>query len=1063
MKEKPVEQERFPLEERYDPKKLEETVRLYWEEFGVKKYLKEREVKKVIGYIEGPPTLNGLPHIGHVRGRLMKDLWHRHESMKGIKVLFNGGWDTQGLPVELEAEKELGLTGSKAENIRVIGEEKLVETCKSLILKYHDPWLRSDRLLGLQMDDEEAYWTYRDDYIEREWKYLEAAYKNGLLGEGFKVVPYCPSCQTSLSHEEVGLGYETVEDPSLYYKVKLKDRDAYLLVWTTMPFTIVTDELVGVNPDADYIEVIVGKERWVVAEPRLDLLSKELHLEMEPVPQARRYKGKELEGLKYIPPLLDEVPGQRSLLNGGMVHEVVAEDFVDVSTGSGIVHLSPANGEQDFEVASRRGKPVFNPIDDRVHFTDEAGLFAGRFVRDADDIVVDLLRSKGLLVRLGRLTHEYPLCWRSEHKLVYVARREYFYWVDRIGGQTLGASEGVEYFFESPKNRFVNIVKEARPWNITRERVWGAPLPVWRCDECGEKIFLFSRAEIVKNALELPDGPNFELHRPWIDRVIVKCLKCGGRAKREPFVLDTWHNSGAAPLASLGEKRYQELVPVPFLTEGIDQTRGWAYTLLVLNVLLTGMPQAPFSSFLFQGLVLDERGEKMSKSKGNSVAGLDVLTQNSVDLTRFYLLWKAGPSEPLIFIQNEMSGRPYQVLNTLYHLHLYYSLNSSYDSYIFSQRYISQLTNGGEELEVGRPERWLVSMTNTLIEEVSENVERRRYQEAARLLETFLIDTLSQKYVPMTRGILWDDSEEGRKKRFAVYTSLAYSLEVYDRLAHPFIPFITEYLHKAVFQSTLPLIALQYPKAVKSLTDRSLEKEFEDVWNLVSLSNSARMKAGVKRRWPLKTLMYFGVDLSPSSEGMLAELANVRKVLKAESLGDMKIGVKARLTKSGAKKVGRRFDSTLGELERTSKELFSSLSSKGWAEVKAGGERLRLEKDDVLFEFIPEEGFIASSDGGRVVSLEVARNRELIAEGLVRDIARRLQSLRKERGYRPTDIVSRARVAGLDEETRRVLEENREKLLYLVRAREFFLYESKDTSTSWKEFELDGRTIYLDI
>ncbi|MFQ6134479.1 MAG: class I tRNA ligase family protein, partial [Nitrososphaerales archaeon] len=612
------------LNSNFRPKEVEDIIREFWEDIGVRRVVADRVAgKSPVGYVEGPPTMNGEPHIGHIRGRILKDLWYRFCVLKGLNVVFRAGWDTQGLPVELQAEKELGLTGSKAENLKVVGEEKIVEACKQLIEKYNASWREADRLLGMSMDYENAYWTYKDEYIEREWKYLEQAWKKGLLGEGFRVVPYCPSCQCSLSHAEVGQGYETVSDPSLYFKVKVAGEERYLVLWTTMPFTVVTDEMIGVKPDEEYVEAAVGSERWIVAAGRLEHLMEELGIDDYKV--GSRVQGSKLEGLRYEYPLAKYVPAQAELDRNERVHSVVAEEFVDVTTGSGLVHLSPANGEEDFEIAKRRGVPIYNPIDDQAEFTSEAGVFKGLFVRDADEKVAELLEKEGRLIKLGKITHEYPTCWRSHHKLVWTARREYFYWVEKLGDLAVEAAQKVEYFFEPPMNRFIEIIKEKVPWCVSRERVWGAPLPIWACSECGEKMGLFSRREIVKNAVELPDGPSFELHKPWIDRVKLKCSKCGGVAVREPYVLDTWHNSGAAPYASFVDDEYVKLVPVEFLTEGIDQTRGWAYTLLVEHVIMTGKPEAPYKAFLFQGHILDEKGNKMSKSLGNMIEGIDAL------------------------------------------------------------------------------------------------------------------------------------------------------------------------------------------------------------------------------------------------------------------------------------------------------------------------------------------------------------------------------------------------------------------------------------------------------
>ncbi|MEM0286928.1 MAG: isoleucine--tRNA ligase [Nitrososphaerota archaeon] len=1049
------------LEDKYEPMKIEEYVRQYWERINIKDRLRNMDSKNIVGFVEGPPTLNGRPHIGHLRGRLLKDLWHRHETMTGSKVLFRGGWDTQGLPVELEAEKELGLKGSKYENLKQVGEERLVEECKKLIQKYHELWLKADRLLGLQMDDEHAYWTYRDDYIEREWQYLKAAYEKGLLGEGYKVVPYCPSCQTSLSHAEVGLGYDMVDDPSLYYKAKLEGREEFLIVWTTMPFTVITDELVAVNPEERYAIVKVGNEKWIMGNTRLDAVLNEARIKDWKVENI--IKGKEMQGWKYVPPLLEEVTGQMELYKGGKVHQVVAEDFVDPTTGSGIVHLSPANGEEDYEVANKRSLPVFSPFDDRVYFTAEAGTFNGLFARDADEKVIEILRKKGLLVFNGKIRHEYPLCWRSGHKLVYLLRREYFYWVDRITDVAIRAAEGVEYFYEQPKNRFLGIIKEARPWNISRERVWGAPLPVWVCSRCRNKTFLWSRKEIVKNAVKLPDGENFELHRPWIDRVVIRCPKCGGESFREPFVLDTWHNSGAAPYASMGEDQYSRLIPVPYLTEGIDQTRGWAYTLLVENVIKKDAPQAPYQSFLFQGLVLDEKGEKMSKSKGNTVDWLDLLSSNSTDLVRFYLLWKASPIDALSFDQKEMYKRPFQVLNTLYNLHLYYKTNSSYDSYTYSSKWIKELKDKSRRLELHKEDLWVLSKLNSLVTSIQTSMIQRRYHEATRLLEQFIIETLSQQYIPMTRNSLWDDSEEGKPRRFAIYTVLAHSLESIDRLLHPLTPFITEYLHKCVFYSKEPLILMQYPNADQSAIDKHLEFAFDKVWVAVSLINATRMKSRIKRRWPLPKAILYGLDLSEEYLSMIAGLVNVRDVIREVDLSKLPLHIEVRLSPQGMHKVGRYSKDVIDLINKLSKELYRKIIEKRSFALTVEGREYTLSQEDLTFSFHADKDYEVAEEKGVIAIIHTKRDAELAAEGVIRDVARRLQALRKDKGYKPTEILEKAKVAQVDEETYAALLKNKDRLMYLVRVKSLDIYKEKPDDGEWFESELDGKKIYLYI
>ncbi|MEM4635535.1 MAG: isoleucine--tRNA ligase [Candidatus Nitrosocaldus sp.] len=1087
---------------RFEPKSIEVSVNEYHRSINLRGIMEDMlKDKEVIGFVEGPPTMNGEPHLGHLRGRVIKDLWYRFNTMKGFKVVFRAGWDTQGLPVELQAEKELGLAGSKLENLKSIGMERLVEECKRLVHRYNEKWVEADRLLGMSMDYDHAYWTYRDEYIEREWRYLKRAWEQGILAEGYRVVAYCPSCQTSLSHAEVSQGYEMVEDPSLYYKVRMLDgkeqeqgKDTYIVVWTTMPFTVVTDEMVGVNPDADYVYVNVRisaasndgynvkDEVWIVGHERLASLMDELGIDSYSI--VRVVKGYELEGKRYEHPLLDLIPGLKAIAD--RVHMVVAEDFVATDTGSGIVHLSPANGEEDFEVASKRALPIFNPIDDAAVFTQEAGIFAGLFVRDADAKVVELLKERGSLIKIGKIRHEYPTCWRSHHKLVWIARREYFYLIDRIADKALKAAESVEYFYQEPKNRFLAIIGERKPWCISRERVWGTPLPIWVCSNpsCKAKIPLFSRDEIVRNALELPDGPNFELHRPWIDRVVVRCSKCNSKAYREPFVLDTWHNSGAAPYASMSDEEYERFVPVPFLTEGIDQTRGWAYTLLMENVIMKGKDEPPFKAFLFQGHIVDEHGNKMSKSLGNVIDALELLKNNPVDMVRFYFMWKASPIDALSFSIDEMRRRVYQVLSTLYNLHIYFVQNASYDGYE-KNKHTLEWAISNNLLRVS--EVWLLSRLQALIEKVTEGYERCRFHESARAIENFIIDDLSQTYVPFTRYELWDDSVEGLSRRLAIYSTLAHTLLTIDVLMHPICPFITEYLYLACFKHKQSILLEGWVKPSRELINEEVERSFSLLNDVISTANAARMKAMLKRRWPLS---HAYVCLTSSSDAdalsklmdimrvqmnvedirlVTVDAQGVERVLRMIEAGlPVKASINLRLKgiASKAKADLPRVVEIFSSMDKV--ELLRELSAKGRFTITYDEKAIEVTEDDLDVSVEPMEGYTLKMDEkmmGRMVMviLSTARDRRLIAKGMIRDIARRLQALRKERGYNPTDVVEVAFISGLDDESMEMVKDFKDELAYLVRAKRVEVTSKYDNSIDWREMEMDGKVIRLYI
>jgi isoleucyl-tRNA synthetase len=1073
----------------FNAKAIENDVRDYLANFDLAAHLEAALAgKDRIGYIEGPPTMNGEPHVGHIRGRIIKDLWYRFNTLQKKRVIFRAGWDTQGLPVELQAEKELGLTGSKAENVNKVGVEKIVETCKKIVHLYNEKWVAVDKLLGMSFDYEKAYWTFHDQYIEREWQYLKKAWESGVLKEWFRVVAYCPSCQTSLSNAEVNQGYETVEDPSFYYKVKLKEEgggrggeDVYLIVWTTMPFTIVTDEMVGANPKADYNYVRINNdELWVIGADRMNDLMKELHIEDFTV--EKKVKGSELDGRYYVHPLLHIIPSLAELAANKSIHFVISDDFVDTATGTGLVHLSPANGEQDFEIATKRNVPIFVPIDDRVIFTEKAGAFKDLFVRDADNKVVQAMKEANASVKIGKIKHQYPTCWRSHHKVVWLARREYFYIIENLEEMPLQAAENVEYYFDPPKNRFVEIIREQHPWCISRERVWGTPLPIWSCTKCTHKDFLFSRKEILMKAIDAPDGPDFELHRPWIDRIKIKCEKCGATMQREPFVLDTWHNSGAAPYASLSDHEYSDLIPATFLTEGIDQTRGWAYTLLMENVIMKQSSVAPFSSFLFQGHVLDEKGNKMSKSLGNIVQADALLMENPVDLVRLYFMWKSSPIESLNFSIDEMKTRPYQILSTLHNLHVYFKQNSEFDKFSGQEHTLKWITDNGF---LGLTEIWLLSKLQKLVAEVWEALNRCRFHEAAKAIDAFIINQLSQTYVPITRNIIWDDSPNNLGRRLAVYAVISHTLMQIDIMLHPLSPFITEYLYSTCFNKEKSILLESWPRSNEKFINSSAESVFDRIKEIVSVANAARNLAGLKRRWPVKEVIICGQNLkSLELEGMsyvlenqlntdhykLVEITAGSQAEKVASLlsREMPIAVNISLIRKNiAPRVRADINKVSEAFDRVDKfEVIHALQNPDGYQLRYDGKTIMLSSSDIELSYEARDGFSSSERDGLVVFISTMRDKDLIIKGLLRDLARQLQQLRKERQYNPTDVLNDAYVVGLTDEEMINLSMMKDDLSYLVRVKNITLLgKAEDTSmnVSYKVVEIDEREFRISV
>ena len=1062
------------LSTKFDAKAIETEVKEYVKSIDLEKQIFASDKPEKIRFIEGPPTMNGIPHAGHLRGRVIKDLWYRYNTLQGKKIEFNGGWDTQGLPVELQVEKELGVTGGKTEAIKEFGVERIVSECKKVVEKYNKTWVEVDDLLGMSFNHEKAYWTFRDEFIEREWQVLKKAHENGILEEDFTVIAYCPSCQTSLSHAEVNQGYEEVKDPSLYYKVKLVDEDAFLIVWTTMPFTLVTDAMVGLQPEEDYVYVKVENETWVVGKTRLEEFMTEVKIEDYKI--EKTVKGSEFEGKKYIHPLLDLIPELNECSKVDNFHVAVSESFVDASTGSGLVHLSPANGEEDIKIANKRKVKVFSPIDDEVKFTSQAGKYQGMFVRDADRPIVEDLKECNALVKIGKIKHKYPLCWRSHHPIVWLARKGWFYKLDRLDNKAIDAAESVEYYFEQPKNRFLGIIKERHPWCISRERIWGCPLPVWTCEECNERNWFFTRKEIVESADNLPDGPDFELHRPWIDNITIKCKKCGStKTKREEYVLDTWHNSGSAPYSSLTDEEYSKEIPAPFFTEGIDQTRGWAYTLLIENVILNNGPTPPYKSFLFQGHVLDEKGGKMSKSKGNVLEGIELLEKYPADLIRFYFMWKASPIEPLSFSTEELMSRPYQVINTLFNLHLYFKQNSQYDNFEKS----NTVEWAKQKNLLTSPDIWLLSKLQKLILKITDRNNSCKFHEGAKAIDDFIINNLSQIYIPITRGELWDEDEEKKERRLAIYAVLAEVLKTLDILIHPFCPFTSEHLYQTVFDGKQSILLDKWPESQESLVNEEIEESFDIMKDVVSVSSAARMKGKLKRRWPLneaKICVKKGLKskLESLSELLQSQL-NVEKfnVIETEKESGLEqilelkqLGLPAKpVIELERKRIGPKAKQHMGKLvakfsETDPEEILSSLQNNSKFDFDIDGEVISLDNEDFIVDFDADENFAVSKRDDYVVFISTARNKEMMAKGLIKDVARRLQTLRKERGYNPTDVLGVASILDLDEESLEMIKEKADDLAFLVRVKQVNFTES---CKEYKDDDIDGQKIRISV
>lgn len=652
--------------------------------------------------------------------------------------------------------------------------------------------------------------------------------------------------------------------------------------------------------------------------------------------------------------------------------------------------------------------------------------------------------------------------------------------IEQLEDRPILAASNVEYFFDAPRNRYLEIIKEKVPWCISRERIWGTPLPIWTCRTCSHKLGLFSRNEIINHADHLPDGPGFELHRPQIDRVEIKCGRCGSKMQREPFVLDTWHNSGAAPYASLRDDEFSNIIPATFMTEGVDQTRGWAYTLLMQNVILTGRSLAPFKSFLFQGHVLDEKGNKMSKSLGNVIDAYDLLNENAVDLVRFYFMWKSSPIESLNFSLTEMTTRTYQIMSTLFYLHVYFSQNSQFDNFDWKTNDLGWVLKT-DLLRIA--DKWVLSKLEYVINEVTASFQKCRFHEGAKSVEEFVINTLSQTYIPMTRNEIWDDSLETLNRRFAIYAVLGHVLRQIDIMIHPFSPYTSDYLYLSCFSDRKSVLLEAWPARNKALIDIKIETVFDKLMEIVSLSNSARMKAKLRRRWPIRNVWicypaqdYFDLESMPE---MLKTQINVQNCIfiqyqndtylhKLLSLLDTGVPItpKVRLSK---KNIGQKargdFEKVLMSFENVNPyQLLRMIDSSGeFMLAYENGRGVKLTLDDLELSYDPKPGFALAENDGIVVIIDGKRDKELIALGVMRDIARNLQQLRKERGYNTTDIIPIAHIADLSEQEISDLLPLVEELKYLVRVNKITTSKSPIQGVDYKLIELDGRKLYISV
>lgn len=994
------------ISQEYRPKDYEPRVLEFWERERIYERIREASRGRPKFYfLDGPPyPSSDTPHIGTLWNKVLKDAVIRYRRARGFDVWDKPGYDCHGLPIEVKVEKLLGFKSKK--DIEEYGIDRFVGKCKEFALRNVEGMTRHFREFGVSMDWEHPYLTLRNEYIESAWWLVKKAEEKGLLEKGVKVVHWCPRCETTLADYEV-TEYRVLEDPSIYVKFPVKGRPGhYLLIWTTTPWTLPANVAVMANPGFEYVWVDVGGEKLLLARERLEAVMKEAGVEEYKVVGSVR--GEELEGLEYVPPLLEEVEAQRRL--SGAHRVVLSEEYVTAEEGTGLVHSAPGHGEEDFEVGMRYGLPVLSPVDDRGRFTEEAGKYAGMYVRDANKVIIEDLRRKGLLFHAGTIRHRYPVCWRCKTPLILRATPQWYIRVTHMKDKFLEEAEKVRWVPEwAGYSRFKNWLEGLRDWIISRQRYWGIPVPIWVCEKCGHRVVVGSLKELEELAggkLDLPD-----LHRPWIDRVELKCPKCGGRMRRVKDVTDVWLDSGVAFYASLGypgrRKPFEELWPVDFITEGHDQIAGWFFSQLRCGLITFG--RRPYETVLMHGFALDEKGREMHKSLGNYVAPQEVLEfeRGSRDALRWFVL-RNTIWEDLKFSWKgvaEAYGDLHLVWNVYYFATLYMGLDRFDPS-----RWSLEAVWGSLREE----DRWMLSRVERLTREVTGYMESYELHRAARALRDFIDRDVSRWYVKLVRPRVWVERDDPDK--LAAYAVLYHVLTRFLVLAAPFIPFITEEIYRQAFAGPgdPPSVhMLPWPEAREEWIDEGLERDMEAVRGLVEKGLSARMKAGVKVRQPLPALYVVGGD-----EGLRRALERLRHIVEAQvnvrrveavplerarEFVEVRVKPVYRVLGPAFKGLAGKVAAALGGVDGW--EARRALEEKGFFEVEVDGQPVKLERGMVEFEEAFREGFAGVPlDGGYVV-LDTRAGVEELAEGLARDVLRRIQFMRKKMGLDVEEYV----------------------------------------------------------
>ncbi len=969
----------------------EKQVEKFWEDNQIfEKSMKVREGNPSYVFYDGPPTANGKPHIGHVETRVIKDMIPRYRTMKGYQVPRKAGWDTHGLPVELEVEKKLGLDGK--DQIEKYGVEPFIEQCKESVWKYEGMWEDFSHTVGFWADMKNPYVTYHNDYIESEWWALKEIWKKGLLYEGHKIVPYCPRCGTPLSSHEVAQGYKDVKERSAVVRFKVKGEDAYILAWTTTPWTLPSNVALCVNPDEDYVKVTSKGYTYYMAAALVDTVLGEGAEVLE------HYQGKDLEFKEYEPLF----PYAEKRIGNKKAYYVVCDTYVTLTDGTGVVHIAPAFGEDDSKVGHRYDLPFVQFVNEKGEMTEETP-WAGTFCKKADMAVLQALEDKDLLFDAPLFEHSYPHCWRCDTPLIYYARETWFIRMTAVKEDLIRNNNTINWIPESiGKGRFGDWLENVQDWGLSRNRYWGTPLPVWQC-ECGHQDCIGSIEELKEKADNCPD--DIELHRPYIDAVTIKCPKCGKEMHRVPEVIDCWFDSGSMPFAQHhypfeNKEIFEKQFPAQFISEAVDQTRGWFYSLLAISTLLFN--KAPYENVIVLGLVQDENGQKMSKSKGNAVDPFDALQTYGADAIRWYFYTSSAPWLPSRFAGKTVVEGQRKFMGTLWNTYAFFVLYANIDNFDATKYSLEY-----DKLAV--MDKWLLSRLESTVKAVDDNLANYRIPEAAKALQSF-VDDMSNWYVRRSRERFWAKGME--QDKINAYMTLYTALVTVAKAAAPMIPFMTEDIYqnlvKSIDASAPESIHLcDFPEVHENWIDPKMEEDMADLLEIVVMGRAARNTANIKNRQPIGT-MYVKSEfqLSEFYKEIIEDELNVKEVVFKDDIADfISYSFKPQMRTVGPKygKLLNKIKTTLSELDGN--KAMAELKSTGELKLDIDGQEIVLLEEDLLIDMAQMEGYVSESDHTITVVLDTNLTPELIEEGFVRELVSKIQTMRKEAGFEVMDKI----------------------------------------------------------